>query len=46
MQTDDRKSDMATAEFGVPQGSNLGTVIFNLYVTDLQSELQRDLSIC
>ena len=40
VQIDDRKSDMATVEFGVPQGSILGPVIFNLHVADLQSELQ------
>ena len=42
VQIDDRRSDMARVEFGVPQGSILGPVILNLYVTDLQSELQCD----
>ena len=30
VQIDDRKSDMATVEFGFRQGSILGPVIFNL----------------
>jgi len=40
VQRDDRKSDMATVEFGVLQGSILGPVIYNLYVANLQKELQ------
>ena len=40
VQIDGRRSDMATVEFGVPQGSILGPGIFNLYVADLQSELR------
>ena len=42
VQIDDRKSGMATVEFGVPHGSILGPVIFNFYVADLQKELQCD----
>ena len=35
----DKSSETATVKFGVPQGSILGAVIFNLYVADLQDTL-------
>lgn len=40
VQIDDKQSSLATVQFGVPQGSILGPVIFNLYVADLQDKLQ------
>ena len=39
VQIDDRRSDMAHVAFGVPQGSILGPVIFNLCVADLQNNV-------
>ena len=40
MQIDNKCSDMESVAFGVPQGSILGSVIFNMYVLDLQSYVQ------
>ena len=39
VQMDDRKSSPALLEFGILQGSILGPMLFNLYVTDLQDNL-------
>ena len=35
VQIDDRKSSYQLSQYGIPQGSILGRMIFNLYVSDL-----------
>ena len=39
VQIDDRASTSEIIDFGIPQGSILGLMIFNLYVTDLQDNI-------
>ena len=39
VQVDDTSSEMSNMYFGVPQGSILGPVLFNLYVADLSEIL-------
>ena len=44
VQIDDTKSHLKLSQFGIPQGSILGPMIFDLYVSDLRDNLNLSIS--
>ena len=44
VQIDDRTSNKMTIDFGIPQGPILGPMFFNLYVADLQENIDQQVT--